>query len=360
MEIMPGKAAKLQIKASGFCRNQGQNSHCTGYFQLLSLYFITQISTKMKSSRLTLAFVLLAATLFAQEFKFPKHFTTSTVGITDTKVMVDVYEVSLGDWFSFVYDEYYDVDAEKTKSGFRSVMPDTAKVPAKYLLAIRMFRRFEMEGHYAIFNMYSYKGYTTRISFDIPIAPAEKSFGSANTAFDDLPVLGQLGRTLDLPIVGITYAQAKLFLQWREKLANEYSEVKKTNHKVKARFIKQEEVTAWANDLGPHSTTNLGTHIDTMNTYCYLLNVKTDKPCPSNEKGIKLYGKGIFPVWAYFPDRLGIYNFFGNAWEMTDEEGIAIGGGWNDYGNVCDASKTVSYAGAEQWLGFRCVLEFYQ
>jgi formylglycine-generating enzyme required for sulfatase activity len=302
--------------------------------------------------------MLVTLNLSAQKPKFIKNLSSRTVGIPNTSVMVDQYEVSLSEWFAFVFDEYYSDENREVTDGFNSVMPDTTKMPAKYMPAIRMFRRLEEQDHLDKYQMVVFKGYTSREKFEIPLLTEENKYGKTNEPFDSLPALGRLERLLDLPVVGITHSQAKLYLGWREKLANAYPELVKAKYKVKARFIKREEMTAWANELGPRFKTNNTAHIDTMNALgCYLVNVIVRQSCPSYETGVKLYGPGIVPVWAYNPDRLGLHNIFGNAWEMTNEEGTAIGGGWNVYGNQCDATITTAYAGAEPWLGFRCVFD---
>lgn len=307
-------------------------------------------------------FLFISGPLFSQEFKFPKHCSSVSVGIPGTQTMIDQFEVSVSDWFAFVYSEYYTDDAGQLEAGFETVMPDTTKMPSKYLTAVRMFRRLQTyQDNADLFYLAGYRGKTTWQKFEIPWLYTEKMKHKPGMPLDSLEEAEKLDRMLDLPVVGISFAQVQLYLAWREKLANEYAEVKKTGYKVRARLMRPDEWTKIANNIGPRYKTNNTAQIDTVNEKgCYLVNVRVMHPCPSYEKGVRMYGPGAVTVAGYFPDRYGLYSIFGNAWEMTSEEGAAMGGGWNNFASFCNVTKTLSYSGPEAYLGFRCVLEFYK
>jgi formylglycine-generating enzyme required for sulfatase activity len=318
----------------------------------------------MKRTLSLAALLLLSGGLSGQTLKFPKRFTSVSTGIPGTQLMIDNYEVSLGDWFAFVYDEFYDEGGMVLEKGFEAVMPDTNKMPAKYLPAVRMFRRLEdYANHEDIYFPFTLHGANSRASYEMPQLLSEKyaKWKHENDPLDSVAVLTRIERLLSLPVVGVSFAQVQQYLAWRQKLANEYEEVKKTGYKVKARLMRPEEWVAMADSLGPHFPKNFTPHIDSMNALgCYLLNVRVLQPCPSFESGVKIYGPGAVTVSAYFPDRYGLYNTFGNVWEMTEQEGIAIGGSWNGFANACDASNQLTYTAPREDLGFRCVLEFYR
>ena len=298
---------------------------------------------------LLLSFINLG--LFAQTFQFPKKIGSASIKIEGTQLMIDQGEVAVSDWLSFIYNNYYNDELNKLNEGFEKMMPDTLLLPEKYRLIIRLFLRLQNMETSNVDALYSYTGDNSNISFFLPLFINEVKGETGINLF----------RFLQLPIVGITYEQAQAYLLWRTELANKDKRISKTGYKVKARMMKKEEWINFAINLGPHLLENQTTHIDSSNTEgCYFLNVKIDKPCASMLELINIYGEGAVPIYSYDPDRLELYCIFGNVSEMTEEKGIALGGSYKDYAIDCDALKTTSYSEAQPWLGFRCVLEFYQ
>jgi len=298
---------------------------------------------------LLLSFINLG--LFAQTFQFPKKIESTSIKIEGTQLMIDQGEVAVSDWLSFVYNNYFSEELNKLNEGFEKMMPDTNLLPEKYRFIMRLFLRLQNMESSNVDALYSYKGDNSNITFFLPLFINE--------------VKGETGiklfRYLQLPIVGITYEQAQTYLLWRTELANKDKHISKTGYKVKARMMKKEEWINLAINLGPHLLENQTVHIDSSNAEgCYFLNVKINNPCVSMLELINIYGEGVVPIYSYDPDRLGLYCIFGNVCEMTDEKGIALGGSYKDYAIDCDALKTTSYSEAQPWLGFRCVLEFYQ
>lgn len=57
------------------------------------------------------------------------------------------------------------------------------------------------------------------------------------------------------------------------------------------------------------------------------------------------------------PNKIGIYDLFGNIAEMTSTKGIAKGGSFCNTEEDCSAENNFDYKKASLWLGFRCVCE---
>ncbi|MDD4235410.1 MAG: SUMF1/EgtB/PvdO family nonheme iron enzyme [Bacteroidales bacterium] len=57
------------------------------------------------------------------------------------------------------------------------------------------------------------------------------------------------------------------------------------------------------------------------------------------------------------PNKIGIYDLFGNIAEMTSTKGIAKGGSFCNTEEDCYVGNNFDYKQASLWLGFRCVCE---
>ncbi len=61
------------------------------------------------------------------------------------------------------------------------------------------------------------------------------------------------------------------------------------------------------------------------------------------------------PVDSYWPNNYKVYNTIGNVAEMVAEPGVSKGGSYNHSIEECMIENNITYAKAENWLGFRCV-----
>lgn len=70
-------------------------------------------------------------------------------------------------------------------------------------------------------------------------------------------------------------------------------------------------------------------------------------------------GEGDFyttNVKSFYPNDYGLYNMCGNAAEMINESGIAMGGSWNDYGGDVHIKSEAVYETASSTIGFRPII----
>lgn len=62
-------------------------------------------------------------------------------------------------------------------------------------------------------------------------------------------------------------------------------------------------------------------------------------------------------VKSFYPNDYGLYNMCGNAAEMINENGIAMGGSWNDYGGDINTRAESTYKGSTPTVGFRPIIK---
>ena len=149
------------------------------------------------------------------------------------------------------------------------------------------------------------------------------------------------GQTLRKPITAISYTQATRYCSWLESRITSNS---KMNVKI---------------DLPSASIYKMvNSNFDSLNHKgCALFNFIHCQCISTTKKNFNEHlGKSLVGVDAYFPTESGIYTLQGNAAEMTNMEGSAMGGSFRHYAWQSYSDQTQYYAGPEDWLGFRYVV----
>lgn len=144
-----------------------------------------------------------------------------------------------------------------------------------------------------------------------------------------------------VPITGISFRQANAFCSWRESNANSNTAV---------------QVNISLPSIGTYE--KVIENIDSMNIKkCYLLN-SLSCPCviSTKTKAYQSQGKSLLQADAYWPSDKNFYCLQGNASEMTNTEGIAMGGSFRHYARESLKDRKQYYSKPEDWLGFRCLV----
>lgn len=172
------------------------------------------------------------------------------------------------------------------------------------------------------------------------------------------------------PVCNITYEAAVLYCEWLTNIYNNLEHKKKSFKKVKFRLPTEKEWEMIArsgkgNDFkypwGYLPTTENGFKRDTITNFrgCFLANIQTNRDLIDNPTACPNHDGGIFPVptISYNPNEYGMYCMIGNVAEMTQEKGVAKGGGWNTLAEDAAIGKQQKYSGADPNVGFRVVMD---
>lgn len=159
-----------------------------------------------------------------------------------------------------------------------------------------------------------------------------------------------------MPIMGISFEQANAFAEWRTKAMEAYlSELSKSE---RAAFPKKFKFRL--------PTENEWARIRFLVQDKRMLK-QLDKIAKMNEASFKLGksklmgdAKNIKPVYFKSAEDIGFYNVFGNVAEMTDTEGIAMGGSWKDPNTGKVFTKSFKYSGASSAVGVRMIFEIIE
>ena len=251
-----------------------------------------------------------------------------TITILDDNLYVDKYEVNYGAWLSY-YSWTLKNYGEKKAS---KILPDSSLIDP---LIWSLF-----ENHSTDFN--TQPSFITRK----PIGYFNsKIFDSIKNSKKDYPDI-KFNDILWYPVTGITFEQANDFCIWRTKVIGGDSIVYRLPSEKEWENIAIKII----NDINQQK----GVKDSVRHSLCRIFNYKITKPCDCrNSKPIaELEPGGRFRV-----NKIKIFDFFGNAAEMTSIKGIAKGGSYLHYASQsCPDSRQI-YEEPEKWLGFRCVAE---
>ncbi|WP_420317062.1 formylglycine-generating enzyme family protein [Ekhidna sp.] len=197
------------------------------------------------------------------------------------------------------------------------------------------------------------------------------------------------GSYFDYPVMDISFEVAKDYCEWLTVQYNAHP--KRKYQKVRFRLPSQQEWTmaalsyvqftswnieenkleAWSKETDEKSIYNLSKETVSYPWYyewgmrnqitnekgCYLANVKVPEEVTC-AAGIKGDGYTFTsPVGTYFSNNFSLYDVVGNVAEMTDTEGIAMGGSWRHLPEDCTVTSINTYEGRDLSVGMRLFME---
>jgi formylglycine-generating enzyme required for sulfatase activity len=280
----------------------------------------------------TLLMTLCLALMGHAQVVLPKK-TSQNIKAVDALpgVMIDVAEVTLGDWFAYVYARHQDIrDYEITKT----LAPLRTKVPAQLQDTYdKMIEQVELN----IFGSKTMITTNSQQELRIPL-------GSSKILSD-----------LNHPVTGISFDQVHEYLKWREELLSFDKTVVSSGLRVKARLITPME---W-NKISRRGNMKEGyTYPDSVNSKgCLLMHVRPKTICDAQLSMKDKLGKCTVPVGTYPADGNDLYDLYGNAAEMTSIKGLSKGGSFMHWASD-GYGRTLTYSEPEEWVGFRVVFEF--
>lgn len=271
--------------------------------------------------------------LGAQHRIVPKKLPPGMVWVDDYQMAMDDMEITLGEWFGFLYYLYEEGESwEILQEMVPSVYPD------KYGPLLESYKKAMEEPE----NSYIVVSYPSKLPFPWNERPSQ-----------------EVSALLMYPVVGLSYKDVEEYISWREVHVNEHKSLKKFEGWLTVQLIDREIWDQLSKEAGVKSAESIDkglTFPDTVNTHgCYLMNIRYNEICESIEEMEANWGKGPVPVSMFFPDLFGIYNLFGNVAEMTSQRGIATGGSYFHWGKDSFSGSVQKYDGPEKWLGFRCI-----
>ena len=177
------------------------------------------------------------------------------------------------------------------------------------------------------------------------------------------------------PVVGVTQKQAMDYCTWRTHAVKlmlkendfdgpkdlkyrlpskyEWALIANAGYDKKSKKIQQKHLVQLKN-AGYNSSTLMEAHMK----YEDRDRITSDG---FNSYGYDVIAKDPVSVKALLPNKLGVYNIYGNVAEMVIEPGVAMGGSYDHfYEDIVPTNKEIKYDGPQKWLGFRCVCEVTQ
>jgi formylglycine-generating enzyme required for sulfatase activity len=269
-----------------------------------------------KALLLLLVIIETTSNLFSQ--KNPTRIAGSVV--IGNNISMKATEVTIQEWMSFIVNNNFDI----------SLFPDSNKLsPVTKIL----FNDLRKTNDFEYLKIVNYKGWK------------KENHGSkgvyASKNFEHLTRNEVEFVSINKPITGVTFNQVQQFCTWKENTINAWQV---TKVKVSLPSVKiYEKVITNEDSLN----TNKCAQYNSINCHC------------QNERNIeddKFQSRSLLRVDAYWPTRLGLYNLQGNAAEMTNVEGMAMGGSFRHYAIQSFSDRRQEYSSAEDWLGFRYVI----
>lgn len=171
------------------------------------------------------------------------------------------------------------------------------------------------------------------------------------------------------PVVNISHDAALLYCEWLTKTHNNQFPENKMTFSLPTR---KEWITAakagkndanypWGYDLLTNEKgENMANYHYPMNELMsYNKKTKSFEPVTAKIKyplnRVSENATITAPVYAYWPNKYGLYQMSGNVAEMILEEGVAMGGGWLSGGYDIRTTSEETYEEADPTIGFRVI-----
>lgn len=176
---------------------------------------------------------------------------------------------------------------------------------------------------------------------------------------------------LDYPVVNVSHAAAKLYCEWLNQnmgSVNELPGVYKFRLPERAEYIRAargDDPTvnySWKNNWLRNSEGQImcnflqfgseNIHKDEVTNNFEIVLMDLDMGAISGNADVVALSE------SYWPNQFGIYNLNGNVAEMIAEDGIAVGGSWQNTGYDVRIESKSNYSGPNPMTGFRVVMTF--
>ncbi len=152
------------------------------------------------------------------------------------------------------------------------------------------------------------------------------------------------------PVVSVPHEGAIAYCEW---LTQQYNSQRKRKYtQVVFRLPTEQEWKLAAGSGNENAKTPFPNDNIQNADKCYLANIRPEEFAPSAD-GLDFMGK----IDNYLPNKIGLYNMFGNVAEMIDKKGIAKGGSWYNTFDESTFDKQQIYTLPEPGIGFRIVME---
>jgi formylglycine-generating enzyme required for sulfatase activity len=157
----------------------------------------------------------------------------------------------------------------------------------------------------------------------------------------------------EYPVVCISQEGAKAYCEWLTKQYN--LQRKRTYTQVVFRLPTEQEWRTAAGSGDVKATTPFPNNQIKNASDCYLGNIQTSKGRFFDDGGFHMV-----KVQTYVPNKMGLFNTFGNVSEMTSSKSVALGGSWYDLFEDCTFDKTQNCSKPDPGIGFRIVMEIIE
>ncbi len=171
----------------------------------------------------------------------------------------------------------------------------------------------------------------------------------------------------DYPVVNITHEAAQLYCAWATEKLNSLPKPLGVKVQVRLPFHAEliragvgDQLGAWYPWKHEYMQNTKG---DILANFWRVLDSQITRGengewtiLPHSGADISTNADVFAPSISYWPSEFGIYNLSGNAAEMINTPGIAVGGSWRDFGHDIRLQSTKKYDGSAVDVGFRVVV----